>query len=136
MGRPGPKLSALTLFSNSHQPRSLLIAVRPVDRAAHFYIISCKLRLVHDPLSRSSVCDSDTDTCERACARHTCDRSNSNLKTNTVVDGPRYHRDRFQVGGRVFDEVKTGRHRRRRGAHAKRTYYIDAQLMQVHPVFV
>ena len=27
MGRPGPKLSALTLFSNSHQPRSLLIAV-------------------------------------------------------------------------------------------------------------
>ena len=67
MGRPGPKLSALTLFSNSHQPRSLLIAVR-VDRAAHFYI-AFKIHVIyalHDPLSRSSVCDSDTDTCERA----------------------------------------------------------------------
>ena len=67
MGRPGPKLSALTLFSNSHQPRSLLIAVR-VDRAAHFYA-SFKIHVIyalHDPLSRSSVCDSDTDTCERA----------------------------------------------------------------------
>lgn len=55
MGRPGPKLSALTLFSNSHQPRSLLIAVR-VDRAAllgHFYIIqdSCNLRLTRSAVA-------------------------------------------------------------------------------------
>ena len=68
MGRPGPKLSALTLFSNSHQPRSLLIAVR-VDAIAQRIFTSFKIHVIyalHDPLSRSSVCDSDTDTCERA----------------------------------------------------------------------
>ena len=84
MGRPGPKLSALTLFSNSHQPRSLLIAVR-VDRAAHFYIIqdSCNLRLTRSAVALAvGLCDSEHgDDLRLVSARHTCDRSNSNLKT-------------------------------------------------------
>lgn len=69
MGRPGPKLSALTLFSNSHQPRSLLIAVMLSVSIAQRIFTSFKIHVIyalHDPLSRSSVCDSDTDTCERA----------------------------------------------------------------------
>ena len=75
MGRPGPKLSALTLFSNSHQPRSLLIAVR-VDRAAHFYIIqdSCNLRLTRNTI-RCRARRSVTRTRTLVSARHTCDRS-------------------------------------------------------------
>ena len=69
MGRPGPKLSALTLFSNSHQPWSLLIAVMLSVSIAQRIFTSFKIHVIyalHDPLSRSSVCDSDTDTCERA----------------------------------------------------------------------